>query len=216
MIVCVYLLDNESRTSASGNWGGASRLKAGGAEVPISKPFLTIEEQPFLFWSLSTLAIAGIQKVVLAGNQPTQLQHAEKVIDSLPYDFQDVTFFQDRGLGAHGLPWHVRGLMDEQFIFECGHGINRPKHYKDMEAVKQPGKIVFSAFKSHPLNPRQPVMFREGKPFLANQGVLTGFALAHPFLIDQEYAERLPEVNNPGLPAMALERLHFVLSSIQA
>jgi dTDP-glucose pyrophosphorylase len=51
--------------------GNASRLKADGIDVPIAKSFLPVAERPLLFWSLSSLALAGVSKLVLAGNQKT-------------------------------------------------------------------------------------------------------------------------------------------------
>lgn len=175
--------------------GNASRLKADGIEVSLSKPFLTIEEKPLLFQSLSSLALAGIRKVLLCGNKIEQLRRAEQIVSTLPYDFEEVKFFQDQGLGVHGLPWHTKSLLDEQFIFECGHGVNKPSHYQDMDTVRQVGNVVFSAFVSHPLNPRQPVSLGQNHVLLAPEGVRTGLALAHPLLIDQEYARRVPELD---------------------
>jgi dTDP-glucose pyrophosphorylase len=116
--------------------GNASRLKAGGIEVASTKPFLSVAEKPLLFWCLSSLCAAGIKKVVLVGNHEVDLRQAESVIDSLSHDFQEVEYFKDKGLGAHGLPYHAQHLLDDEFFFVCGHGISKPSHYKQMDEKK--------------------------------------------------------------------------------
>lgn len=60
-----------------------------------------------------------------------------------------------------------------------------------MDTAKTPNNIVFSAYVAHPSNPRQPVRL-EGTRVTPAGDEHTGTALAHPFLIDQAYANRLP------------------------
>lgn len=174
--------------------GEASRLKAGGVEVVSTKSFMSFAERPLLFWCLSSLRIAGIKRVVLVGNQSAYLEQAKNVVESLPDGFQRVIYFQDEGLGVHGLPYHTRHLLDDEFFFECGHGVSRPAHYRQMDGAKREGTIVFSAFQSHLSNPRQPVILTDNGVKLADPDQETGEALAHPLLIDQEYADRLPSL----------------------
>ncbi len=175
--------------------GRASRLKGGGIEVPITKSFLEVEGKPLLLWSLTSLCLAGVKRVVLVGDKREHLQHASRIVDDLPNSLDEVRYFQDKGLGVHGLPYHTRHLLEEGFFFECGHGISKPSHYVAMDSLKRSDNVVFSAFRAHPSNPRQPVILEEARVArLAKPDERTGIALAHPLLVDQVYAEKLPSL----------------------
>ena len=175
--------------------GKATRLRRGGVEVPISKAFLNVADRPLLYWSLSNLYVAGIREVVIVGELEDYIEEAARVISSLPYTFAEVEYFQDLGLGAHGLPYHVRHLLDEEFIFECGHAIAKPEHYRRLGALKDRNSVVFSAFAASRVNHRQPVKIIEDSVKLASKWSSDCYSLAHPFVVDQEYAMRLPQLH---------------------
>jgi hypothetical protein len=175
--------------------GKASRLRADGIDVPISKSFLLAAGKPLLYWSLSGLHGAGVQRVVLCGNDDVQLREAEHVLGDLPFKFDSVTFFRDAGLGVHGLPYHVQHLMDDAFFFECGHSIVQPSHYIRLADMKDVQNVVFSAFEAHPANPRQPVTVSGDHVLgLASNGV-SSLAVAHPFVVSKAYAKSLPQLD---------------------
>ena len=174
--------------------GRASRLKADGVEVPATKSLLMVENTPLLSWCLQSLCLAGVKRIVLAGNEENHLTKAQAIAESLPSQFKEVTYFQDEGLGVHGLPYHAKHLLGYEFFFECGHGISKPAHYRKMDAQKSENTVVFSAFTAHHLNLRQPVTIKDGELALAAVDSKDGFAIAHPMLIDQTYTENLPSL----------------------
>src|SRR5258708_9290584 len=141
--------------------GSASRLRSGGVAVPLSKSCLEIDQRPMLYWNLLLMHQAGISRLVLAGDQSLQLQRAELVLDSLPVSFAEVKFFQDPGLGVHGLPHHVAHLIDSACIFECGHSIIEPAHYSALAQHKLANNVVFSAFAPSPLNKRPGIALKD-------------------------------------------------------
>lgn len=168
--------------------GRARRLPD--VDVRISKSFLPgLEGQPFLYWSLRSLEMAGIRRVLLAAHTSEQHHQARDVLGGRRWAFDDVDFFRDGGLGVHGIPYQARELLDANFLFEAGHGVCAPEHYVVLAERKTRGNVVFSAFVPRADNPR----------FLT--GIGAGgrcrdagepWALAHPMVIDREYAERLP------------------------
>jgi hypothetical protein len=181
--------------------GTASRLKAGGVDVPVTKSFLPLAGRPLLFWNLCSLYQAGIRSLVIAGQTVAALQAAGRTLRSLPYRFPVVVFFHDFGQGVHGLPYQARYLLEAAVLFDCGHGLSAPDHYRGLMRAKQPGNVVFSAFTPHPDNPRQPVRLSKESITLMDRSLLLAtpgpeaLALAHPFIIDQDYARRLLELD---------------------
>jgi hypothetical protein len=172
--------------------GRATRLRAGGIDVRISKSFLTIRGKPLLHWCLYSLYLAGIREVVLAADRDIQLHEAEFVLSGLPVEFQNVAYFMDEGLGVHGLPYYARHLLDDRYIFECGHSVNTPELYRKLDGSAQGGVVAFSAFRPHAENQRYPVHLNGGKVVTAPDRRRGRFALAHPFAIDRSYGEALP------------------------
>jgi hypothetical protein len=175
--------------------GQASRLKADRVDVPLSKSFLKVADKPLLYWCLLSLHSAGIRNLVLAADDPEQKTEAGFVISSLPIKFDNIEYFESQGLGVHAIPFHARKLLDGQFVFECGHSITPKEQYDAMEAVKNGGCIVFSAFNPHPKNPRYPIRLVNGRVKLGTRRRPGSFALAHPLLVDKRYAETLPKLN---------------------
>jgi len=175
--------------------GKASRLQGADCYIPIAKSLLTIGGKPLLYWNLESLGLAGIKKIVLAGDRKDYLASAEQIVASISHKFDETYYFQDQGLGVHGLPYHAKHLFQGDFFFECGHGISRPAHYQAMDIAKNKDNVVFSAFRSHPSNPRQPVLLEGSSVSLVANNENTGVALAHPLLIDQAYAKMLPDLD---------------------
>lgn len=196
--------------------GRSSRLRSGGFDVRLSKSFIGVSGRPLLHWCLSSLYQAGIRDVVLCGNEAVHLREAEATVTSAHFTFDNVRFFRDPGLGMHGLPWQARDLLENEFIFECGHSIMTPNHYKHLFQKKRPGRVVTSGFHPHPDNVRQPVSLRRGRVELATRAARQ--AIAHPFVVDQEYVRRLPELNFDIHRIIrhysSLKRLTYVMSDM--
>ena len=171
--------------------GKASRLRSDGIQVPTTKAFLLLAGRPLLFWNLWALHAAGVQVVLIAGNELAYLHKARAVLDTLPFRFQEVQYYHDFGRGVHGMPYYTRYLLDEQFIFECGHGLSRPEHYRSLVAAKASHNVVFSAFTIHPTNPRLPVVLHGPTVRLAEGSESFQAAFAHPIVADQSYARSL-------------------------
>lgn len=167
--------------------GRARRLRA---EVTVgpSKAFMISARRPLLYWCLTSLQWSGITDVVLAGNAPEHLERSMEVADHV-VGFNSVTTFRDAGLGVHGIPFQARQILEPHFLFEAGHGVSAPGHYRAMVRAKSPDTIVFSAFTPDPGNPRYRTAVRlDGR---CVQG--TSHALAHPMVIDTAYADALPD-----------------------
>lgn len=176
--------------------GHATRLVSAGYDVPVSKAFLEFGGYPLLRWSLASMYLAGIEKILLVGNEYLQLAEAKLLIEELPFKFKYVDYFEDPGLGVHGLPFHARHLLDDTCIFECGHSLMEPTHYRRLAARKGRRNIVMSAFEPHPMNPRQPVRISQGRVVEVGASARTGLeaAVAHPMVIDEQYINRLPSL----------------------
>jgi hypothetical protein len=171
--------------------GQATRLKNDGIDVPVSKSFLPVAGQPLLYWTLSSLHRAGIRSIVISGNETRFLYLAEQVVVSLPFTFEEVVYFQDGGLGVHGLPYKIKHLLDAQILFECGHHVSRPEHYQALAQAKTSTNVVFSAIVPHPKNPRYPVRLKQRTIEPVDQLGPEIYALAHPLVADQSYSLQL-------------------------
>ena len=171
--------------------GKASRLRAAAVDVPMSKSFHIAAGKPLLHWSLGALYAAGIRRLIIAAEQPRLLHAAEKVVRAHPCRFDRVVYFQDLGNGVHGLPYELRYLLDEVFLFECGHSIQRPEHYRQLMQAAHSRRIVFSAYRPHPDTPRQPVALHGNKVRGLNPN--GGWVIAHPIAAHNAYAAGLIE-----------------------
>ncbi|HSX02472.1 MAG TPA: NTP transferase domain-containing protein [Candidatus Saccharimonadia bacterium] len=171
--------------------GKASRLRADGVAVPASKAFLPLAGRPLLFWTLLALRQAGVTSVVLSGNETRFLYRAEQLLSSFGHRFQEVAFFQDGGLGVHALPYKIKHLLHPTFIFECGHQITQPSHYRALMKAKTTTNIVLTAVIPHPDNPRYPVRLRPSSAEPAEELGPGVYALAHPLVVDQAYSRQL-------------------------
>ena len=177
--------------------GKARRIREGGVDVPISKSFIPVCGKPLLYWNLLSLHAAGVKRIVLCGDHPLQLQEAEVLLSGMSdTHFSDVKFFQDPGLGVHGLPYQVLdkepAWLDEGFVFECGHSLMMPEHYRRIMEAKTSENIVFSLFESHPANRRQPVVLSGDRVYVDWAPCRGRHALAHPMVVDAAYASQLP------------------------
>jgi len=168
--------------------GNASRLKASGVPVPLSKSFMELNGEPLLYWNLTSLFNAGVRNLILVGNEVRHLYAAKKVIKKLPCTFYEVIYFCDEGSGAHGIPYELRYLLHETYIFECGHGLSEAAHYKRLTRAKQKHAVVFSAYDVRSSNIRQPVSLHRG---IVKAAKRPGKAIAHPIVADKKYAESL-------------------------
>jgi hypothetical protein len=125
--------------------GRASRLR-GAVPVPVTKSFLPLAGRPLLEWCLTALHDAGIRHLVLAGDGDAQLHHARALLAHLS-SFDRVDYYLDGGLGVHGLPWHTRPLLgDGPVLFEAGHAVTPPGHYRALLDAHRPGHLVVSGF----------------------------------------------------------------------
>lgn len=179
--------------------GKATRLRGAGCTVPVSKSFIQVRGRPILYWNLLSLHSAGVTSVILCADHSLQLREAELVLDDLNCEFQDVKFFRDRGLGVHGLPYQVLNKepawLKDSFIFECGHSLMAPIHYRQLVHAKMGTSVVFSAFTPHPSNPRQPVLLDGSHVRLLDRNHPNARALAHPIVADRVYAAQLPTLS---------------------
>jgi hypothetical protein len=176
--------------------GKATRIRGAGFNVRLSKSFIPVHGRPILHWNLLSLHTAGVRSVVLCADHSLQLQEAELIFDDLNPKFDDIRFFRDRGVGVHGLPYQVLSKepkwLKDSFIFECGHSLMTPAHYRELVHAKAGASVVFSAFKPHPSNPRQPVLLSGPQVRLIDYDHPNARALAHPIVADRVYAAKLP------------------------
>lgn len=169
--------------------GKASRLKAGGIPVPLSKAFMHIAGESLFYWCLFGLHGSGIRRLVIAADQTYLLWEAEKIIRKHPCAFEHVDYFRDEGNGVHGLPYEVRYLLDDTYLIECGHSVNKASHYTQLMNAKTESDVIFSAYRFHPSNPRQPVALAKGK--VAALSPTSNWAIGHPIVADSAYARNL-------------------------
>jgi hypothetical protein len=176
--------------------GRASRIRRDGYPVSISKSFISVHGQPLLYWNLKSLQNAGITNIILCADRPVQVSEAKLVLGRLSRPFKKVEFFQDLGLGVHGLPYQVirehPGWLDDSFIFECGHSLMPSEHYLRLMDAKMNNNVVFTAFTPHPSNERQPVILAGESVILLAASEPGCRAIAHPIVADRRYAARLP------------------------
>jgi hypothetical protein len=181
--------------------GKARRLREAGFKVDISKSFIKVLDEPLLHWNLMALHTAGIRRLVLCGDTQLQLCESEIVIHRLAglgFDFSHVQYFNDPGLGVHGLPYQAKRhgyRLDKTFIFECGHSLMLPQQYRNLNTIKADNNVVFSAFVPHPSNYRQPVELAGRSVRLLHMPEDNCHVIAHPLLVDHAYIERLPSLN---------------------
>lgn len=135
-------------------------------------------------WSLSE---AGIQHVVLAFHEDQQREQAVDQLGSRNHGIK-IDFFRDEGVGVHGIPSQALEQLDEVFVFEAGHGVSAPNHYRSLIATKRPGNAVFSAFRPAKGNTRYEVEIP-----MKRCGSVDRWALAQPMVVDHEWATTVAE-----------------------
>lgn len=173
--------------------GRAKRLRDDGVHVGTSKAFMISGRRSMLFWCLRSLHTAGIRRIVLAGDRPEHLDKAHRVLDTLDAieQFDEVIPFEDEGMGVHGIPYQAIGHLEPHFLFEAGHGVSHPHHYRRMIELKGPENVVFSAFRPDARNPRYRTGLDERGTCVPPTPGGPGYSLAHPMVIDHRYAESL-------------------------
>lgn len=178
--------------------GTGYRLRKAGMDFSLSKSFIKFNERPMLYWCLLGLYQAGIEKLVIVGDGEEKVNKAEDVLSEFPYSFSRINFYKDEGLGSNGLPYHARHLLDDHFIFECGHSMSEPWHYQlmDLELVNG-DEIVLSKFKPNNYAPR-PHVKTEGMsiiPINSLSGADKEFSVGSPRLLNKDYIGKLPELD---------------------
>src|SRR5262245_48373936 len=175
--------------------GRASRDCQGGIHVWLTKYFMTVGGRPLMYWNLLSMHRAGVRRLVLAYDADHLLECIRAVVGLLPVKFAEVVEFRDQGLGVHGLPFHAAHVLDHWFVFECVHSLMHPHDYSRVISMKHRDNIVVTPYVSHQRNPRQPVTYRHGELSVADPREPSIQAVAHPFVIDQEYAALLPSLD---------------------
>lgn len=166
--------------------GRAQRLR--GVPVEVSKAFLPCGPATLLDLCLRSLAAAGIERVLLAFHNEKQHRRAIELIERVDHDLA-IEFFRDDGVGVHGIPYQARHRLDESFLFEAGHSVSAPAHHWALMGRKMPGNIVFSAFRPAEGNPRYETVLRDERG--TRDPGARRWVLAHPMVVDQEYARRI-------------------------
>jgi hypothetical protein len=177
--------------------GSGNRIRADGLDVPLSKSFLPIAGTEVLYWVVSGLLEAGISSLIFTADRGELFPAVRKVLSRLPAA-EEVIFFEDDGLGTHGLPYQVlRGCprLQHNFLFECGNSVMTPDHYRSLCRAKTPTNVIFSAFDPHPVNLRQPVGLDPCGRVVRPLDTDDRGAIAHPMVIDREYADALPDLD---------------------
>lgn len=179
--------------------GGAGfRLRKAGMKFPLSKSFIELEGRPMLYWCLLGLHYAGVEKLVIIGDGTEKIKRAKEVLSDFPYDFSQVSFHEDSGLGSNGLPYQARHLLDDLFFFECGHSMSEPEHYHRLEdELKDGDVIVLSRFKPNPYAPRSFIKIENSNiiPIPNLTGADNEFSVGSPRLLNRKYIDRLPELD---------------------
>lgn len=134
-------------------------MRKEGISVPTSKSFLELRCRPYLDHTLTGLANAGLSEVIIVGDAEEKLVRAEESVFRTAFErdvsFRAVSYCLDPGLGAHGVPWHARELIDDRtFIFCAGHDPQTVEHYDRLDNSKTDRTIVFSVYPYDPLTDR--------------------------------------------------------------
>lgn len=178
--------------------GTGYRLKKAGMKFIYSKSFIECENHPIFHWCLLGLYYSGIERLVIIGDGNEKLKRAEKVLLDFPYSFSKVDFHKDPGLGSNGLPYQARRLLDEYFLFECGHSMSEPEHYEKLEKqLTDENIVVFSSFIPNHYAPRPRIKLEGNKiiPIHKLTGESNEFSVGSPRLLSQKYISKLPELN---------------------
>ena len=174
--------------------GSAKRIRDAGVDVPLSKSFLPIAGHTALRLTISSLLEAGLKSLIFCSDRPELFDQVRRVLVELPSPDETI-FYLDKGLGTHGLPYqvlHNLDVLERDFLFECGHSVITAEHYRQLCRAKTPDNVIFSAFDPHPLNLRQPVGLDSGGRVVRARDSDQCGAIAHPMVIDREYAAALP------------------------
>lgn len=161
--------------------GRGTRFHRAGVAIPLSKSFLRLADKPILYWALQSLWAAGIDRLILTAETERKLAAAYETLDELPVTFTHVDFLLNDSPGSTGLPAHALPLLDDRYIFDCGHSITTPEHYIRLAyAVTNHDGVAFSTFAN-----------------VSRQRRRLGFRGAHlpvcePAALDRRYAGLLP------------------------
>lgn len=169
--------------------GRGSRLQAEGVEVPLSKPFLDMDGNPFIHHALLTLQDAGVQDIIVSVDSDEKYKKSEEIIFRLRRElgFRANTMMHVQpGEGAHGVPWHAKDAIDGRtFMFCAGHDPQTAAHYKALDVAKDSRNAVFSVF---PYDPRT------NRPVYDIPRLGSGVP-AHPIVGDSNYIDLIEKTN---------------------
>jgi hypothetical protein len=155
---------------------------------------------------------------VIAGDTSLQLHEAEEVLGRLPVQFDHYEMFPDDGLGVHGLPYYADRLVEDAYLFECGHTVMPASHYEALDSAYTDGCVVFSAYHAHPLNLRFPIALSDdGRLVGVGASGVRGLTVAHPFIVDRRYGRDLPSfgfnIDRVTEGLAAAKRLNVIFTS---
>lgn len=167
--------------------GRASRLRASGARIPPfeTKSFLWFAGKPALYWTLTNLRRAGISSLVLAGERDEILQRGYAIAIAVGFAAEQVALFRDQGAGVHGIPHHADHLLATRFIFEAGHGMAPPDHYRRLTYTPA-GQVAYSTFP-----PRRDNSSRTPVAAKAKSTRQIGRVVALPYCLDDGWNDRI-------------------------
>ncbi|MDX6650004.1 MAG: hypothetical protein QOJ97_1955 [Solirubrobacteraceae bacterium] len=162
--------------------GRGSRFRRAGMSVPVAKSFLSVGQHHALHWCLISLWTAGVRQVILTAETERRLGMGWRTVRRLPVRFDRVDLLLNESPGTTGLPHHARRLLHDRFLFECGHSLTAPEHYRALAvASAQAGGVVMSVFPEHRTSSRRTVM-HDGR----------AAAVGEPAVLDRAYVEALP------------------------
>jgi NDP-sugar pyrophosphorylase family protein len=174
--------------------GKATRLVAGGIDVPDGKSLLKIGGRTLLHDVLDTKLDRGFRRFVIAAENPEKLAKINAVVESISRerDVGEIVLFQDNGLGTNGLPYQARDLLDEEFFFDFGH--NDTNLGRSLAKRKCDGIVVFTGFPVTGISDH-PVVHRDketGVIYPQKTSNTEQLEVAAPFVLDHEWIEELP------------------------
>ncbi len=174
--------------------GKGSRLSKSGVDFPFSKSFIELEGHTLFYWCLRGLQNAGVEDLVIVGDSKDKLKKAESVAVESPLKFSRIDLFQDSGLGTCGLPYQTRHLLDDFFLFECGHNIEEAEHYRKLEEqIVDEDSIVLSLFAPCIDAPRPHININKDKISVCNYSNRNDiFSVGTPSVLNQKYISNIP------------------------
>jgi hypothetical protein len=167
--------------------GRATRLRKSGVSLsPLeTKSFMGIAGKPALHWTLQSLRRAGVSRIVLAGETDDLLSRGNAIAQQVGFASSQIVLYRDKGEGVHGLPHHARALLAGRFLFEAGHGMAPPSHYRRLLATPA-GLVAYSTFP-----PRRDNLSRTRVLTRSPSSITKDRVVALPYSLDTEWNDRI-------------------------